>query len=124
MLAAPWSIAAERGAPSGSGAVPVPQLESERVRRRPDLEHDAVPARAVHGAGRDQEVVVPLRRPAAHVQLVGEARAALLRAPQLLQHRLAVDPLAQTQIHAGAGGGLQQVVAPVLRECIPKRSCM
>ena len=64
--------------------VPVPQLEREDVRRRADLEHHRVLARAVDGAAGDEEVVVLLRRPPVDVALVGEGRsAAFLRAAQV-----------------------------------------
>src|SRR5208283_815850 len=37
---------------------PVPQLECEQVRGRADFQNHGVPARAVHGSGRNEKVVV------------------------------------------------------------------
>ena len=53
-----------RGWPSSPKRSPIPKLECEVIRRGADLQHQCVGARAMHGSGGDEKVIVLFRRPA------------------------------------------------------------
>src|SRR5690606_29825116 len=94
-----------------SEARPVPELEGEDIWRRTDLEHHAVGAGAMEGAGRNQEMIVlPRRKTPGKCRIVKRLSAALgfLEAGE---KRVGVGSVPATQIHHGVRARIENVVA-------------
>src|SRR5712664_3907438 len=96
-------------------ASPIPELKSENVRGRADLQHHAVLAGAVDGASRNQEMVMFSCGPMTDILFGREGTLAALRNAQVLEHGSGINTIAQSKIDSAIVPCIQQVVAFVLR---------
>src|ERR1700722_17533843 len=96
-------------------APPIPQLESEDVGGRADLQDHAFLTGAVHGSGWNQKMIVLGGGKAIDEALGVEGNFAILRDTELRGHCFAVGIVAQAEIDRCFGAGIEQVIAFVLR---------
>src|SRR5581483_1909828 len=96
-------------------AIPIPQLECEDVWCCTDLEHHAVLAGTMNRTRRNEKVIVFLCGKLIHILFRGEHVTACLGQAQIAGHLLLINSFLQTQINAGSGLGVQQIIAFVLR---------
>ena len=96
-------------------ATPVPQLEGEYAGGCTDFKHHGSRTRTVYSSGRNQEVVMLLRRPLVHIARGVKRFARFLRMLESIYHFDGIYILTQSEKHGGTlRFGIQKIIAFVL----------
>ena len=107
MFLTPRSTLIGRGRPSNPRRPQLPHFERKDIRSGRDFEHHAAIATAMHGASRNEEVVMFLGGKAIDVSSIVKVLLTALGRAQILDHGLTINASLGAEIHGGIFSGIQ-----------------